>query len=49
MASLYPARAMRLESTHGHLHRGARADFAILADDLTPISTWIAGQQVFGS
>jgi N-acetylglucosamine-6-phosphate deacetylase len=48
MASLYPAMALKTESTHGHLRQGARADFAILSDDLSVRSTWIGGTKVFG-
>ncbi len=47
MASLYPAMAMRIESTHGHLRRGARADFAVLSDELKVRSTWIGGERAF--
>lgn len=48
MASLYPAMAIRTDATHGHLRRGARADFAVLGDDLSVRSTWIGGSKVFG-
>lgn len=48
MASLYPARALGIAATHGHLRQGAHADFAILTDDLKVRSTWIAGEKVFG-
>jgi N-acetylglucosamine-6-phosphate deacetylase len=48
MASLYPAQALGVATTHGHLTRGARADFAILTDDLDVQSTWIGGEKVFG-
>jgi len=48
MASLYPAQALRIEATYGHLQRGARADLAILADDLSVRSTWIGGEKRFG-
>jgi len=49
MASLYPATAIRVESERGHLKRGARADFAVLTDDLAISSTWIAGEQAFAA
>ena len=49
MASLYPARAIHAESDRGHLTQGARADFAVLSEDLTVRSTWIAGEKVFAS
>jgi N-acetylglucosamine-6-phosphate deacetylase len=48
MASLYPAQALGVASTHGHLNRGARADFVVLSDDLDIRSTWIGGQKAFG-
>lgn len=47
MASLYPAQALGVSATHGHLNRGARADFVVLGDDLTIRSTWIGGTKVF--
>lgn len=48
MASLYPAQALGVASTHGHLNRGARADFVVLGDDLDIRSTWIGGDKAFG-
>lgn len=48
MASLYPAQAMRIDADYGHLRRGARADFAVLASDAASVRrTFIAGEQVF--
>ncbi len=47
MASLYPARALGVAGAHGHLNRGARADFLCLGEDLTVRSTYIGGVQVF--
>jgi N-acetylglucosamine-6-phosphate deacetylase len=47
MAALYPAQAMGIEESYGHLHRGARADMVLLSDDLSVRTTWIAGEQVF--
>ena len=47
MAALYPAQALGVADTHGHLARGARADFAVLSDDLEIRSTWIGGEKVF--
>lgn len=47
MASLYPARALGVAATHGHLNRGARADFTVLSDGLDVRSTWIGGEKVF--
>lgn len=49
MASLYPARAIHAEADRGHLKQGARADFAVLTDDLKVNSTWIAGEKVFAA
>jgi N-acetylglucosamine-6-phosphate deacetylase len=48
MASLYPAQALGVAATHGHLNRGARADFVVLSDDLEVKATWIGGEKVFG-
>ncbi len=48
MASLYPAQALGVSSTYGHLGRGARADFVVLGDALDIRSTWIGGQKAFG-
>ncbi len=48
MASLYPAQALGVSSTYGHLGRGARADFVVLSDELGINSTWIGGNKVFG-
>jgi N-acetylglucosamine-6-phosphate deacetylase len=48
MASLYPAQALGVSATHGHLNRGARADFVVLGDNLAIRSTWIGGQKAFG-
>ena len=49
MASLYPARAMGIEPSYGHLKRGARADFVSLGQDLSIRSTWIGGNAVFSA
>jgi N-acetylglucosamine-6-phosphate deacetylase len=48
MATLYPAQALGVAATHGHLNRGARADFVVLSDDLEVKATWIGGEKVFG-
>jgi N-acetylglucosamine-6-phosphate deacetylase len=48
MASLYPAQALGVAETYGHLTRGARADFVVLSDDLKVRSTWIGGEKAFG-
>jgi N-acetylglucosamine-6-phosphate deacetylase len=47
MATLYPAQAMRIEATHGHLGPGATANFVHLSDDHAIRSTWIDGVEVF--
>jgi N-acetylglucosamine-6-phosphate deacetylase len=46
MASLYPARALLLDDSYGHLGRGARADIVHLDEDLSVKATWIAGEKV---
>lgn len=48
MASLYPARAMRLDDVHGHLRPGAVASFVSLTPERQVRGTWIAGQPVWG-
>lgn len=48
MAALYPAQALGVAAAHGHLTRGARADFVVLSDELDVRSTWIGGQKAFG-
>jgi len=47
MASLYPADAMGISGTHGHLLHGATADFVHLSDDRAVRSTWIGGVQAY--
>ena len=47
MASLYPAEAMRLDTTHGHLGPGTVANFVHLSDHHAIRSTWIDGVEVF--
>jgi N-acetylglucosamine-6-phosphate deacetylase len=49
MASLYPAEAMGLDRSHGHLHRGARADMVHLTDQLTVRQTFIGGEEVYAA
>jgi N-acetylglucosamine-6-phosphate deacetylase len=46
MASLYPARALRLEDSYGHLGRGARADIVHLGADFRVEGAWIGGESV---
>ena len=47
MATRYPAEALGVAETHGHLKRGARADFVALGAGLKIASTHIAGKAVF--
>ena len=47
MASLYPAQAMGIGASHGHLGRNAVASFVHLSDKRAVRSTWIAGAEVF--
>lgn len=47
MASLYPADAMGISSTHGTLQRGAVGSFAHLSDDRRMRATWIDGVEVY--
>jgi N-acetylglucosamine-6-phosphate deacetylase len=49
MASLYPAMAMGLDTTHGRLVTGACADLVHLTDDLDIASVRIGGQTVFSA
>jgi len=47
-ASLHPAQVLGIEDKKGSLHYGADADFILLKkDDLSVLSTWIAGSCVF--
>jgi N-acetylglucosamine-6-phosphate deacetylase len=43
MASLYPAQCLGIETTRGHLGRGAVADLVHIDDSATVRSVWIAG------
>jgi N-acetylglucosamine-6-phosphate deacetylase len=48
MAALYPAQAMGIAAEYGHLQRGARADFTVIARDADAVrQTFIAGKQTF--
>ena len=47
MASLYPAEAMGIASTHGTLEHGAVASFVHLSDERQVRATWIDGAEVF--
>ncbi len=44
MASLYPARFLRLDQQLGQLKAGYRADLIALDSKLTVVGTWVAGQ-----
>ncbi|XP_031628897.1 N-acetylglucosamine-6-phosphate deacetylase [Contarinia nasturtii] len=46
-ATLHPAKCLNIENSKGTLDFGADADFIMLNDDLTVLSTWIAGKQVY--
>lgn len=43
MASLYPAQYLNVESTHGHLCSGAKANFISINDNLDVINVWLDG------
>jgi len=47
MASLYPAEALGIEETYGHLRPGALASFVHLSGDMDVQSTWISGERVW--
>ena len=50
MATLTPARLLRIDDSHGRLRAGARADLVHLSDDLDLEGVWIGGNKstVFG-
>lgn len=43
MASLVPARAVRLDGAKGSLEAGKDADFALFTTDLTPLAVYVGG------
>ena len=47
MAALYPAQAMGIAETHGHLRPRAQASFVHLSDTRQVRSTWISGEAVW--
>lgn len=47
MAALYPAQAMGIGNTYGHLRSGAVASFVHLTDARAVCSTWIGGENVW--
>nr|WP_202310107.1 N-acetylglucosamine-6-phosphate deacetylase [Mesorhizobium sp. L-8-10] len=49
MASLYPARAMKVDASHGRFVNGARADIVHLTDGLDIGNVWIGGEKVFAA
>ncbi len=49
MAALYPAEAIGLAETHGHLRRAALANFVHLSDERTVQSTWVNGKKVWSA
>lgn len=49
MAALYPAEAMGISATHGHLQPGAVANFVHLTAERDVSSTWIAGEQAWSA
>lgn len=48
MASLYPAQAIGLADTIGHLGSGTAASMVHLSDDLAVEGVWVEGDKVFG-
>ncbi|WIJ27010.1 N-acetylglucosamine-6-phosphate deacetylase [Devosia sp. RR2S18] len=48
MASLYPSRAAGIQRDHGHLKKGAMANFIQMSEDKRVVSTWIKGREVYG-
>ena len=48
MATLNPARALRIAERKGVLAAGADADLVVLTDDLRVSETYVAGEKVFG-
>src|SRR5690606_18666006 len=47
MAALYPAQAMGIAETHGHLRPRAQASFVHLSETRQVRSTWISGEAVW--
>ncbi|QQR40949.1 N-acetylglucosamine-6-phosphate deacetylase [Devosia rhizoryzae] len=47
MASLYPAEALGIDSTYGHLRSSALASFVHLDESCSVKETWIAGEKVW--
>jgi N-acetylglucosamine-6-phosphate deacetylase len=49
MASLNPAKLLRLDDRLGRLMPGYRADLVLPSRDLTVMETWVAGSNPSGS
>ncbi len=49
MASLYPAEAIGMTGRKGRLTNGHDADFAVIDNTLSVVSTWIAGKPAFAA
>lgn len=49
MAALYPAQAVGIDASHGHLRPGAMASFVHLAETLEVRSTWINGEKAWAA
>jgi N-acetylglucosamine-6-phosphate deacetylase len=48
MASLNPARALRLDDRKGSIAAGMDADLVVLTPDLAVRETWVGGQAIYG-
>ena len=48
MASLNPARALRLDGRKGSIAPGMDADLVVLTPDLDVRETWVGGRAVYG-
>ena len=48
MASLNPARALKIDGRKGSIFAGADADLVVLTPDLAVRETWVGGQAVYG-
>jgi N-acetylglucosamine-6-phosphate deacetylase len=46
MASLNPARALKIDGRKGSIVAGADADLVVLTPDLTVRETWVGGRVV---
>ncbi|WP_078578067.1 N-acetylglucosamine-6-phosphate deacetylase [Salipaludibacillus agaradhaerens] len=48
MATLNPARQLRIDDRKGSLAAGKDADFTVLSPDMTVLQTYVMGEKVFG-